>query len=120
MVINNWKQLTIDELALAENARSAGNEGRARVCARRAAGHVAGEYLRRQEIVIHSESALHRLRYLGSSPELSSKVKETLQHFLIHTTKEHNLPIDADLIADVHLLARQLLGESLDEPITPR
>jgi hypothetical protein len=114
MSSNNWKQLTKDELALAENARSNGNEGRARVCARRAAGHIAGEYLRRQAIVIHSESALHRLRYLETSQELSSIEKETIQHFLIHTTPEHSLPIDADLIADVHLLARQLLDESLE------
>ena len=114
MPSNSWKLLTMDELTLAENARSIGNEGRARVCARRAAGHVAGEYLRRQEILIHSDSALHRLRYLEASAELSSKEKETIQHFLIHITPEHSLPIDADLIADVHLLARQLLDESLN------
>jgi hypothetical protein len=114
MPSDNWKQLTKDELTLAENARNSGNEGRARVCARRAAGHVAGEYLRRQTTLIYSDSALHRLRYLEASAELSPKVKETIQHFLIHTTPEHSLPIDADLIADVHLLARQLLDESLD------
>ena len=114
MPSNNWKQLTKNELSLAENARNSGNEGRARVCARRAAGHVAGEYLRQIALLIPSDSALQRLRYLESSAELSPMEKETVQHFLIHTTPEHNLPIDADLIADVHLLARQLLDESLD------
>jgi hypothetical protein len=114
MPINNWKQLTKDELILAENARKAGNDGRARVCARRAAGHVAGEYMQQQDIIIHSESALHRLRYLESLPGLSSAEKDTIQHFLIHVTPEHKLPGNADLIADVKLLARQLLGESLD------
>ncbi len=109
----HWKQLAIDELTLAENARKAGNEGRARVCARRSAGHIVGEYLRRQEIEIHSDNALQRLKYLESTAEPSSKEKEILQHFLIHTTPAHKLPIEADLIHEVHLLARLLLNESL-------
>jgi len=50
---------------------------------------------------------------LFSSPGINSQQRETIEHFLIHTTLEHQLPIDADLIADVHLLAYQLLGESL-------
>jgi hypothetical protein len=114
MKSNDWKQLAKNELNLAENARNLGNEGRARVCARRAAGYVTGEYLQRKNIEIHSESALQRLKYLESTADLSSIEKETLHHFLIHTTPEHKLPIDADLIVDVHLLTRLLLGESLD------
>lgn len=112
----NWKNSTREELFLAKQARAAGNEGRARVCARRAAGYVAGEYLLRNGIPLQTESALQRIRYLESSEDVSSAVREILHHFLIHTTPEHQLPIDADLITDVHLLARQLLDESLEEP----
>jgi hypothetical protein len=111
---SGWKQLASIELNMAENARSDGNEGRARVCARRAAGHVAGEYLQRQGITLRTESALEKLRYLESSPELKPEEVEVVQHFLIHITPEHELPINADLIADVHLLAQQLMDESLD------
>jgi hypothetical protein len=38
----------------------------------------------------------------------------TLEHFLIHTTPEHNLPMEADLIEDVKFLARELLDEDLE------
>lgn len=99
---------------MAEDARIDGNEGRARVCARRAAGHVAGEFLQRRGIAFRTESALERLRYLESYPGLESGVAEIVQHFLVHTTPEHNLPIEADLIAEVRFLAHYLLDESLD------
>ena len=114
MTKTDWKQVTREELILAEQARDDGNEGRARVCARRAAGYVAGEYLLRHGITLQTKSAMQRMRYLETSVEISPAERETLEHFLIHTTPEHRLPIDVDLIADVHLLARQLLGESLD------
>lgn len=109
----DWRQLTLKELEMAESARLNGNEGRARVCARRAAGHVVGELISRNDINLNTESALERLRYLFSSPDINSQQRETIEHFLVHTTPEHQLPIEADLIADVHLLARQLLGEPL-------
>lgn len=115
MTIQDWRKLTNQELEMAKSARLNGNEGRARVCARRAAGHVAGEYIVRNHIHFESESALERLRYLQSSPEINSSQCETISHFLVHTTPEHQLPIDADLIEDVDLLARQMLGETLDQ-----
>jgi hypothetical protein len=108
-----WKHLTNTELKLAQDARDAGNEGRARVCARRAAGHIAGEYLRRTGITFKSESALDRLRFLETYSKTPALTKVTVEHFLVHITPEHKLPIDADLIADVELLARDLLGEEL-------
>ena len=109
----DWRELTNQELEMAQSARHSGNEGRARVCARRAAGHVVGEFLARNEINIGSESALDRLRFLASSPDIDDEQRELIDHFLVRTTPEHKLPIDADLIADVDLLARQLLGETL-------
>jgi hypothetical protein len=113
MSIQNWRDLTNQELEMARAARGSGNEGRARVCARRAAGHVIGEYLTGKDVDLATESALDRLRYLHSSPDTDPSVRELVGHFLVHTSPEHNLPIDADLISDVDLLARQLLGETL-------
>ncbi len=109
----DWKEQAQNELQMASTARRSGNEGRARVCARRAAGHVIGEYLSRSNILLETESALDRLRYLQTSPQISSHQRQTIEHFLVHTTPEHELPIEADLIADVDLLARQLLGEGI-------
>lgn len=113
MIENNWIELTKSELNLASEARQIGNEGRARVCARRAAGHVIGEFIHREGIAMYSESALDRLRFLESYPSAPKSAKVTATHFLVHMTPEHTLPIDADLIADVEFLARELLGEEI-------
>ena len=93
MTNQDWQQLANQELDMAKSARLNGNEGRARVCARRAAGQVAGEYIVRNHINFISESALERLRYLFSSRDVSSKQRETIGHFLVHTTPEHKLPM---------------------------
>ena len=45
---NNWEARFQSELHQAEMARALGNEGKARVCARRAAG-IAGHFLERVE-----------------------------------------------------------------------
>ena len=108
-----WQVLINRELEMARAARQSGNEGRTRVCARRAAGHIAGEYINRRGFDFTSESALDRLRYLHSSIETNEEARDTINHFLVHVTPEHNLPMEADLIDDVHLLAQQLLGENL-------
>lgn len=112
MATENWRDKTDQELSMAVAARRAGNEGRARVCARRAAGHVIGEYFARNKIEFKPESALERIRFMYSYPDIEPGLQELIGHFLVHTTPEHELPIDADLIAEVDLLARQLLGES--------
>jgi hypothetical protein len=113
MSTQNWRELANQELEMARSSRCSGNEGRARVCARRAAGHVVGEYLTRNDIDLETESALERLRFLYAAPDTDAVQQELIGHFLVHTTPEHKLPIDADLIAEVDLLARELLGESL-------
>lgn len=109
-----WKKLTVEELNHAENSQEQGNEGRARVCARRAAGHVAGEYLQRNGMKVDSMNSLNRLKAMLSRTELSQDTKSIIEHFLIHTTTEHNLPIEADLIEDVRFLALELLNTDLE------
>jgi hypothetical protein len=109
----DWQELTNRELEMAQAARQSGNEGRSRVCARRAAGHIAGEYIKRRDLDFTSESALERLGYLYASVNTNDKARNTINRFLVHVTPEHKLPMEADLVDDVHLLAQQLLGEEL-------
>lgn len=53
----NFQEQIEQEFALAEQARARGNEGQARVCARRAAGIAIREYLTRRGIRPPSASA---------------------------------------------------------------
>lgn len=114
MADDSWKTSVAAEMRNAYEARSKGNEGRARVCARRAAGDIAEEYLRRQGIQVESSSAIVRLKILRNLPELPSSLAETIDHFLIRITSEHKLPINADLLEDVYFLTEELLAEKLE------
>lgn len=104
-----WQHLFENEIQQAQAARTAGNEGMARVCARRAAGIVIGEYLKRQGDKFSNPSAYERLRYLLSQPDITPQVRDIAAHFLVRVTPNHTLPIDADLIADAHWLQKLLI-----------
>lgn len=104
-----------EELLRAELARAEGNEGMARVCARRAAGLIAGEYLRRRGLAHLNPSAYARLQYLLSLPDLSPQVQEIASHFMVRITTNHTLPVDADLVAEAHWLGKELLDINLQD-----
>ena len=100
-----------DEILQAEKARAAGNEGMARVCARRAAGAVAGEYYQRQSITLDSPSAYDRLRFLSDLSDISPRARQAAEHLLARLTPEFTLPVQADLVAEARGLRQELLGE---------
>jgi hypothetical protein len=94
------------ELENAERARLAGNEGRARVCARRAAGIAARNYLARHTLRSRDRSAYIALQALVEFPGLNPDLRFAALHLVTRVTEEFTLPMDADLIAD----ARKLIG----------
>jgi hypothetical protein len=106
----DWESLFEQEIHQAEVARSVGNEGMARVCARRAAGIAIGEYLRRKGLSGLDPGAYDRLRYLSNLPEISPQARLVANHLLTRVTPEHSLPIDVDLIAETRWLKASLLS----------
>jgi hypothetical protein len=94
------------ELENAERARLAGNEGRARVCARRAAGSAARSYLARHGVRLRDTSVYAALHALAEFPALSPDLRIAALHLTTRLTWDFALPVDADLIAD----ARKLIG----------
>lgn len=112
MRTKKWKVRVLAELSRAEDSRSQGNEGMARVCARRAAGIILGEYFSRNRETAPN-SAYARLQYIQAKTKNNSKLYAVLGHFLIRITPEHQLPVEADLIADARWLADELLGEKI-------
>ena len=108
-VNSNWGTLFQREIDQAKNARAAGNEGMARVCARRAAGIVVGEYLQRRGISTLKPSAYDRLQYLISVPDISDEIRQAASHLVTRVTPDHILPIDVDLISEALWLKERLL-----------
>lgn len=99
------------EFDRAEQARAKGNEGQARVCARRAAGIVIREYFTRRGTHIPSTSAYDLLNLLKDDPLLPSDLKMVADHLTVRVTEEFKLPIQADLIAEARLLCNWLLNK---------
>lgn len=105
------KSEIVSELQKAELARARGNEGQARVCARRAAGIAAREYLTRKGMRPSSPSAMDLLDLLKEDPLLSPDLKLIADHLTLRVTEEFKLPVDADLIAEARTLCDALLNQ---------
>ncbi len=94
------------ELEKAERARLNENEGRARVCARRAAGMAARDFLRRQGVQTRNSSAYETLKTLAVYAGLAPELRSAAEHLTTRVNEEFTLPVDVDLIAE----ARNLIG----------
>jgi hypothetical protein len=96
------------ELARGAAARARGNEGRARVCARRAAGLAVREYLNRHSEVVRSLSAVDLLEQLRQSPGLPPDWIPRIDHLMLRVDEEFRLPAEVDLLADARRLCDDL------------
>lgn len=97
------------EFERAEQARARGNEGQARVCARRAAGIAAREYFMRRGEQVRTSSAYDLLNLLKDDPRLSSDLKLIADHLTLRVTEEFKLPVDVDLVAESKRFCEDLL-----------
>lgn len=109
--MDKWESEIQAELDKALQARGRGNEGQARVCARRAAGIAIREYLSRRGIRPRSTSAYDLLSTVKDDPHLSLDLKQIAEHLILRVTEEFKLPVDADLVAEAQIFCNQLLKE---------
>src|ERR1041385_1582273 len=90
----SWRTDMEAEFEKAEQARARGNEGQARVCARRAAGIAIREYLTRRGIRPPSLGAYDLLNLLKEDASLSPDLKVIADHLTLRVTEEFKLPVD--------------------------
>ncbi len=105
---NNTIELE-QEFTRAMQARARGNEGQARVCARRAAGIAIRDYLSRRGIRPPSTSAYDLLNLIKDESPLPPDLKLIADHLTLRVTEEFKLPVNADLIAEARTLCDWLL-----------
>ncbi|WP_322805411.1 hypothetical protein [Thermanaerothrix sp.] len=94
------------ELEQGERARRAGNEGQARVCARRAVGIALRAFW--DENDLHTPSVIPLLQRLQEAEALPQALREVAGHFLMRVTPEFILPLDIDLLAEARWLIDEL------------
>lgn len=97
------------ELDAAQAARAAGNEGRARVHARRAAGKAAEIY---RTVYFPGGPRLNGFRHLQrivADENLPGDLRAAAERLTVHVTPAHTLPHDDDPLEDARNLAAALL-----------
>ncbi len=107
----DWRDLFESELTKASQARSRRNEGQARVCARRAAGIVARQYLERSGAWAGKASALDVLQELRLHPAVPPAARLLIDRLTQRVDAAFRLPADVDLIRDARELRAVLLRD---------
>jgi hypothetical protein len=102
------KQKIAVELSRGEAALQEGYMGRARVCARRAAGEAVREYLAVEGISSPGPGAVDLLEAVQSLAGVSTEGKEAARRLLVRVGEDFSLPVEFDLLADARLLAQEL------------
>jgi hypothetical protein len=108
---DDWQQKIATEFDQAQKARSKGNEGRARVCARRAAGIAIREYFNRKGRRVTESSAYDFLNSVENSPEISSDLKKIASHLTMRVSENFTLPAGIDLVEESRLFCNALLPD---------
>jgi HEPN domain-containing protein len=109
--MENWKTQIQAELERASNARQRGNEGQARVCARRAAGIAIREYYSRRGQILRSPSAYDLLKIFLEDDQGTPELKQSAVYLTMRVNNEFNLPAHVDLLVE----ARQFCYSLLDD-----
>lgn len=106
---DDWPPAVEHELALAEDARRQGKEGRARVCARRASGMAARIYLEHRGIPVGGASVLDIFGQLVAQGGLDSETIKLIRTLQARVDTDFQLPQGVDLIAIARSLCTRLL-----------
>jgi hypothetical protein len=106
-----WRQKINSEFTQAQKARVEGNEGRARVCARRAAGIAIREYFNRRGRQVSGSSAYDLLNSLSESPDITPRLKQLASHLTLRVSEDFTLPVDIDLVEESSQLCSALLPD---------
>ena len=121
METSSFQSKLASELATARRARANGNEGMARVCARRIAGWAIQEHLRLRGVDLNTPSVLDYIRHFQLQIENSVQMQSVLAH-MVQPKQRDSLEEDSywplqsvDLLAEACWLAGELLGMRLGE-----
>ncbi|MEA1978083.1 MAG: hypothetical protein U9N80_09320 [Chloroflexota bacterium] len=98
------------ELEDADQARIEGNEGRARVCARRAAGWAVSFTRSLNEEREIEANAYEMLQWLAQQADTVDAVRAAATRLTARVSLDHTLPFPEDPLEDARMIVEALLG----------
>ena len=96
------------ELAAAEAAWKDANEGKARVCARRAVALAIDAWLARLSLPPWRGDAMEHLRRIQQDASLPGPVREAAERLSTTVTKRHLAPFTTDPVGDARVIVEYL------------
>ena len=114
MAIQELREALNLEFENALGSRREGNEGRARVCARRATGLAIRVHYEEKGESIPTTNALEILHWFAEQPQFSDELRSAATRLTVHVTPAHNLPHPEDPLADAKLLIHAMLEKSFE------
>jgi hypothetical protein len=103
----------LNELALARRSRELGNEGRARVCARRAAGWaVESIYNQNQRSRLPEANAYRFLLWFKDMSHFPMNLREAARRLTTRIDEDFSVPFDEDPLADARMIVDWVLSEN--------
>ena len=106
MDVENFSAAVRRELAMARESRQAGQEGKARVCARRAAGFALKELLEEASGQQVSRNLYYLLQQAPSVLDLPDHAVRSIQHLTMRVDTDNQLPDGVDLIREAESAIR--------------
>ena len=98
------------ELAAAREAQAAQNPGRARVCARRAAGWAVRAWYQAREGSGWGGDAMKQLTRLRADAGVPEAVRQAATRLLTKVDLDHTLPFDDDPVEDARRIIAHVSG----------
>ena len=106
--------LIVQELAAAQAAQQDGNDGKARVCARRAVALATEAWLTRLPIPRWRWDAMAHLRQIQQDESFPLPIRQAVERLSTPVTRQHTTPFTTDPIADAKLIITHLGGTTSD------
>lgn len=102
------------ELATAEAALREANEGKARVCARRAVALASEDWLDRFSQNVWGRDAMNHLRQIQQEESFPLTIREAAERLSTKVTDRETAPFTSDPISDARLIIDHLIPDKPD------
>ena len=102
------------ELAAAEAARQDSNDGKARVCARRAVARAAEAWLAQFHLPRWRGDAMAQLRQIQQDVSFPLPIRQAAERLSTPVTRQHATPFTTDPVADARLIIAHLGNTTSD------
>jgi hypothetical protein len=105
---NHYLEQIEKELAMARAALQAGNEGKARVCARRAAGQAITWMLSKFSRDNWGDDAMSQLTHLRDDASFPTEVREAAVRLTTKISQQFDYPFTNDPLADAEVIIKHI------------